>query len=554
MRLINVESFIIEEFTHDFPPYVILSHTWQDGEVSYQEFHTAEARQKAGFQKIARFCLLVNRMHYEYAWVDTCCIDKTSSTELSEAINSMFRWYQNADLCIAYLCDVTWVEEEQVWPQWNASRWFTRGWTLQELLAPPSVLLYNSDWQCLGDRTSFSTWIQAITGINERYLVDGEDDLGGNHPTNNDKSRRRLSRIRDSTIAEKMSWAARRQTTREEDIAYSLLGLCNVSMPLLYGEGSYAFIRLQEEIIRRNFDWTLLAWGLPWDDFESRRLESQKSREGSLARLFPAARSAVDMLLCNEHPWSDPVPYEATWDPSDGLLATSPRYFWRCERVIAHRIAFDWELTSRGFRVSLPASDDENCHMILPCQIKDEPSYLIAIPLIKQQTGLYRRAFAGIKLVREQSWHRWPLQSLYLSTATSNADHLLSEKSEEIMWLSVAPGLSIQEVFPPEKWSPTQNILYCSHDRPAGMKPLFVLLFKIVKTGKEFAVVIIQHKSKVASDVEIALQTIPQQSFSCPRELLDANYLGSLPSSPNIDRDILLYTTRTNILDASGDK
>jgi hypothetical protein len=174
-----------------------------------------------------------------------CCIDKTSSAELSEAINSMFRWYEKAETCYAYLSDVpdgAGLVPAQVRARFAASRWFTRGWTLQELIAPRYVLFFSRHWKYFGTKESLCDQISAITGIDTDTL------LGAG--------------LEHVSVARKMSWASCRNTTRIEDSAYCLLGLFDVNMPLLYGEGQKAFQRLQEEILRSSHDYSLFAWGL----------------------------------------------------------------------------------------------------------------------------------------------------------------------------------------------------------------------------------------------------------------------------------------------------
>ena len=124
------------------PEYVILFHTWDVGEVTFEDLSKPDVASMAGYSKIVGCCNLAVRDGYEWAWIDTCCIDKRSSAELSDAINSMYRWYWQAAICYAYLSDVS--TNYNAWKQeLEASRWFTRGWTLQELLAPAVVEFYN---------------------------------------------------------------------------------------------------------------------------------------------------------------------------------------------------------------------------------------------------------------------------------------------------------------------------------------------------------------------------------------------------------------------------
>jgi hypothetical protein len=165
---------------------------------------------------------------HEYIWIDTCCIDKSSSAELSEAINSTYAWYQKAEVCYAFLNDVAGPDAANFEVNFKASRWFTRGWTLQELLAPQHVVFFGTlpagFWIMLGDRVSLRSLISTHTRISTKFLIDSKE-------------------LDDANIAQKMSWAAGCETTREEDLACCLLGLFSVNMPLLYGEGSRAFMR-----------------------------------------------------------------------------------------------------------------------------------------------------------------------------------------------------------------------------------------------------------------------------------------------------------------------
>ncbi|KAB8263203.1 hypothetical protein BDV32DRAFT_136253 [Aspergillus pseudonomiae] len=242
MRLLKttkskVGTFEIEEFADDQlqnRPYAILSHTWGPDEVTLQNINEHMGRSRMGYKKVEQCCSIAHEMGYEYVWIDTCCIDKTSSAELSEAINSMFLWYQEATVCYAYLFDVPQKPFEQ-------SRWFTRGWTLQELIAPREMVFYDGNWKKLGDKASLGTRISRCTRIPESILL-GEQDLD------------------TFSIAQRMSWAAERQTSRVEDRAYCLMGLFGVNMPLIYGEREAAFIRLQEEILRISEDHSLFAW------------------------------------------------------------------------------------------------------------------------------------------------------------------------------------------------------------------------------------------------------------------------------------------------------
>jgi len=242
MRLLRLEDdgefSLVEYFGKNIPQYAILSHTWgaDDEEVTFRDLTEGMGKNKAGYRKLTFCGKQAVKDRLQFFWVDTCCIDKSSSAELSEAINSMFRWYHDAAKCYVYLSDVSVgnsTESDlppQAWKEaFQRSKWFTRGWTLQELLAPTFVEFFSIEGERLGSRISLLEEIHNITGIPFRALQG--------------------SSLSHFSIEERMSWARRRQTKREEDAAYSLLGICEVSLPLIYGEGwDRAFIRLQKEI------------------------------------------------------------------------------------------------------------------------------------------------------------------------------------------------------------------------------------------------------------------------------------------------------------------
>lgn len=179
--------------------------------------------------------------------MSSCCIDKTSSAELSEAINSMFRWYRDSSVCYTYLADVSYSNPIDMDTQISMSRWFTRGWTLQELIAPRQVRFYTNEWLFIDSKADMSGLISTITGIDPQILL-GAD-------------------LETASVARRMSWASQRKTTRSEDIAYCLLGIFDVNLPLIYGEGMRAFQRLQEAIMSRSYDQSLFAWGEFVEDF-----------------------------------------------------------------------------------------------------------------------------------------------------------------------------------------------------------------------------------------------------------------------------------------------
>lgn len=235
MRLLNTQTKILETFNKKPPTYAILSHVWLDQEVTFQDMSRPDIEQIPGYHKLSSACDKARSIGIAYLWMDTCCIDKSSSAELSEAINSMHTWYQCALVCIVYLHDVT-----DQYTTLNSS-WFGRGWTLQELIAPPEVLFINERWEEIGTKSALAEEIRAITGISEYVLLTGD--------------------VKEISIATRISWISRRMTTRQEDMAYSLMGIFGVNIPTIYGEGGKAFIRLQKEIVNKSNDQSIFAWG-----------------------------------------------------------------------------------------------------------------------------------------------------------------------------------------------------------------------------------------------------------------------------------------------------
>lgn len=297
MRLLNKETLELEWFTNHAPAYNVLSHRWLGPETSLQDFLVQskqdEASQSDGVKKIVRFCKQMRSATYEerYVWVDTCCIDKTSSTELQEAINSMYRWYERAALCVVYLDDVTATEDRsKLRNRLSRSLWFTRGWTLQELIAPRNVLFLDRNWRSIGTRALLAETIEKVTSI-------PADCLGNS------------SIVHRLPIAERMKWLSGRQTTREEDLAYCMLGILDVNIPLLYGQGKRAFMRLQKEYLQTNNDESIFIW----TTFDG--LEAELDGGNSTSTIFapaPACFSCVAGRNVQLDDWFDREPLRVT--------------------------------------------------------------------------------------------------------------------------------------------------------------------------------------------------------------------------------------------------
>jgi hypothetical protein len=177
MRLLDTTTLTLHEFfERDIPPYAILSHRWESEEVLLHDIGAGTARNKKGYSKIRGCCRQASSDGFRYAWIDSCCIDKTSSAELSEAINYMYKWYRNSLTCYVYLADVTSTDDPKIHYQQDSafqnSKWFTRGWTLQELLAPLRLTFYDQNWMEIGTKMSLEKLISRITGI--KFLFNSE--------------------------------------------------------------------------------------------------------------------------------------------------------------------------------------------------------------------------------------------------------------------------------------------------------------------------------------------------------------------------------------------
>ncbi|KAI0206581.1 HET-domain-containing protein [Astrocystis sublimbata] len=348
MRLINVLTLDFEEVTDpENTAYAILSHTWVEGqEVSLQDWMRWRRKSRgwqdiatrSGLAKILGACEMTKKHRLDFLWVDTNCIDKLSSAELSEAINSMFKWYELSTICFTYLSDVR-TGRRALRDLEKPSRWFTRGWTLQELLASRQIIFFDQDWWSVGTKETLSSTISMITSINEKYL-DGSKSF------------------RVASVAARMSWAASRQTSRREDMAYSLLGLFDINMPLLYGEGDGAFIRLQEEILKVSTDQTIFAWDfdgrVDWEQFTPRPAWV------SVLAPFPSCFSQSGSIE------------KATFTQLGAAMET-------------------WSMTNLGLVMNLPllaTTNKRRFFAVLQCT--EQESFYLCIPIIKVNGELIR--------------------------------------------------------------------------------------------------------------------------------------------------------------------
>jgi hypothetical protein len=323
-------------------------------------YNPAHSRRKVheipGYDKLRNAARYAASEGHDFLWADTICIDKSSSAELSEAINSMFQWYKNSSICYAFLADVEDCATKDLADldsEFCRSEWWQRGWCLQELVAPLDVVFLTKHWQVIGEKKALAHTITAISGIGTDVLTH--------------------ARILDQvSIARRMSWASERLTTRTEDLAYCLMGIFDVNMPLLYGEGPKAFIRLQEEILRNSDDESIFAW---------------------------VDESAPD-------------------DEPRGLLATSPALFKKSREITYYQDFEDREpyvMSNRGLSISLRLSPfgDGKFSAALHCPVAHSGDGFLAIFLI--QIADSHQQFARIKASKLGSLQqRGKLQAIFV--------------------------------------------------------------------------------------------------------------------------------------------
>ncbi|KAI0597544.1 HET-domain-containing protein [Biscogniauxia sp. FL1348] len=421
--------------------YAVLSHTWEEDEVVFEDIshNTESLKSEASRFKIRKTCEQAARDGYDYVWIDTICIDKRSSAELSEAINSMFAWYRDAATCYAFMVDapdnISTVESKA---EFSKSKWFRRGWTLQELLAPREVTFFSGDWTPIGEKKGLSTLLADTTGIDIDILL-------GNQ------------RVDSASVARRMSWASKREVTRPEDIAYCLMGIFSVNMPMLYGEGGEkAFLRLQEEIMKGSDDQSLFSW--------------------------------VDIA----------APPDATF----GLLASSPSNFLYSNSIIPYQ---DWEprspyaVTNRGLRIDLhlTAREGEDGLFVAALDCPAPPAYedstFLAVYLQKlsDKDQQYARVKVGqFAMIRR----RGPLQTVYIR-----------QKPHKPSDAGAFPHhvVQLRSLPPPEIYSVVRIIVAkpSSKHEPLPMRvemrslvPKWPLVFPILKGANQLAAAIVMER------------------------------------------------------------
>jgi hypothetical protein len=440
MRLLQLGEEVeisLVEFMTDPPPYAILSHTWgaDNEEVTFKEMIKGTGVGKIGYDKIRHCGKQAAKDGLQYIWVDTCCIDKSSSAELSESINSMFKYYQNAEVCYVYLPDV----ELDSWPPTtlSTSRWLTRGWTLQELLAPRNVKFFDKSFNFFGDKISLAGPLTSGTGIPLPVLA-GDD------------------RLSDVSIATRMSWVARRQTKRPEDLAYCLLGIFQVNMPLIYGEGVRAFRRLQDEIVKNSNDLSIFAWTAPMN------------RLNDYLGLFAA--SPADFSRSSEI-----VPF---LDDFAGYAVTNRglHLFGDIELRIAGLFYSDLVYTKSIYWLSLGAnrqnSDLEEgifLRKISPglfCRVETKDLSGAPETRIPKFQSKYMCEPFGVRQFKDIHIITYP---------TPNTSHVCSSFRKGAIHIRRDEAFQLQAVSPEELWDPTDSIILRPRNRYSGMAYSMVL-------------------------------------------------------------------------------
>ncbi|KAI0815532.1 HET-domain-containing protein [Xylaria sp. FL0064] len=434
MWLINARTRLLEEFTGlKIPEYAILSHTWEAGqEVTFQEFsRESRTSAKRGYWKIDQTCQQAIRDGLDYVWVDTCCIDKSSSAELSEAINSMYNWYQRASVCYVYFVDLFHPVGPDD-PNLQDCRWFTRAWTLQELIAPIHVKFYARAWEFCFTKSDASAQLSRIAGINPRIL----------------RHEIPLSAI---CVAQKMSWARSCQATRVEDIAYSLLGIFAINMPLLYGEESKAFMRLQSEIIRSCPDLSILAW------FDSP---------------MPGENTAVG---------------EEAISLFSTVLASSPGSFGGCHsftRLQNHSLP-DFSISNRGINIRAKfCLQYSNTRVELALPVCQSSRWTFAIRMRNVGGGCFvRQDPTGLMRLRSGEMSDHLVLNPYLLTQPLRLDSpdtkyeletILSTR-EYGLQVVLDPSMAIYRRWPWTKWDEVDNLFFGPEDLDLGWAALKIV-------------------------------------------------------------------------------
>ncbi|EMR69889.1 putative het domain-containing protein [Eutypa lata UCREL1] len=406
MRLLHAKTHRLLEFPFNehIPEYAILSHTWgaNGDEVTLKDFHswTPWFKRKPGWAKIKGCCRQALTDGLEYVWIDTCCIDrsKTAPPEtVGDEIQLIWQYYTRARVCYVHLADVhdtPKTNPESPGSAFRRSRWFTRGWTVPEMLAPFFVRFYDASWKYVGSKAELSNVVEEVTGIDAPAVRDP-----------NEVGRR--------SVACRMSWVAARETSREEDLAYCLFGLFDLKTPVEYGEGRRnAFLRLQNEILRRSSirDQSLFAWG-------------------------------YGLPLAGPHD-----------DRKVGMLAETPAAFRHCGEVepVGGSSEPAFEVTATGLQFQLPMQIDEatgTALLNLECRVGD---YYLVLPLDRSPNGrgeFERRPYSKPMLVPISKLALFSVRTI--NTQLTNRPHSMSKYVEVSIEAPKDLSLELVEAYPP---------------------------------------------------------------------------------------------------------
>jgi hypothetical protein len=419
MRLINTRTMLFEEFIgRNLPNYAILSHTWEEEEVSFKDMSDASSKSKKGYGKIAMTCHLAAKAGLRYAWVDTCCIDKSSSAELTEAINSMFQWYKRASICYVYLSDLA--PSATLETDLQGCRWFSRGWTLQELIAPKKIHFFDQSWSCKGTKLELIDDLARITGVNIRVL----------------QHTKPLSTV---AVAQKMSWAANRQTTRIEDSAYCLLGIFDINMAMLYGEEENAFRRLQEEIIRTTPDYSIFAWTAP---------PTYHNAQSPKSRVFSGvlALSPLQFSQCGSFVMLDQTDTRADFSVSNQGIKMHSRL---------HLEPIQGE---RGFRYTFPVCSSEaqttlgiRLRKCGPSQFLREDPFTLVVLTDTFWEGVPRSRYLLTQM---------PGNDLMLPFQLHLGDNIIIQSRSHVVQLRLPPEMDVAGIWPWARWDDEDQIFF----------------------------------------------------------------------------------------------
>lgn len=426
MYLLDTKTEQLQMFQNlsTIPRYAILSHTWlpADEEVLFKHVETQSCPDKCleGMKKVLGCCQQARQDGFDYVWIDTCCIDKSSSAELSEAINSMFHIYAKSARCYAYLSDVyTTTEMDAPDSSFRKSRWFTRGWTLQELVAPSIVEFFASDWRRIGSKQGMANIVQEITGIDSEVLY-------GLRPVNS------------LPIAEVMLYAAGRQTTRTEDRAYSLLGLFGVNMATIYGEGEQAFIRLQYEIMIRSPAHSLLTWT------NATQYNDHSPVLASSPSFFSTSSHVVDI------PYAE---FASRWN----LKGLQVGFQKGPHGLQAHLPIFDVPWITHS-------ANEIDAIMVIACRGSDplKRQHTIGIPLIRKDDRFFRplafcRTFVNVDCL-ESLGLSWSPKLITLVDRDPTAPSVVDMEQSFVRTLSAPTGIILNRGSAKFSFVPTQQI------------------------------------------------------------------------------------------------